>query len=77
MMVLHWMIVWEAQQFPLSFRWWYNNKSFGETCTLNLNHGDAYIMSEKAVGWDWKNPKKYGVTLRHSAGCDKYRNVTK
>jgi hypothetical protein len=34
--------------------------------TIKLNDGDMYIMSEKAVGTDWK--KKNICTLRHSAG---------
>lgn len=29
-----------------------------------------YIMSEKAVGYDWK--KRKIPTLRHAAGADKY-----
>jgi hypothetical protein len=29
-----------------------------------------YVMSEKAVGFDWK--KRIVPTLRHAAGCDKY-----
>ena len=35
-----------------------------------LNHGDIYIMSEKAVGTDWK--KNSILSVRHAAGCDKY-----
>ena len=62
---------------PLKFRWWWRTKSFGTTLELMLNHGDAYIMSEKAVGWDWKNGVKYGPTLRHSAGAQKYTKVEK
>lgn len=62
---------------PLNFRWWYGNRSFGETYSVALNHGDAYIMSEKAVGWDWGCSTRYGPTLRHSAGCDKYTKVVK
>ena len=66
-----------GESIPLKFRWWYRNKSFGETLTLPLFHGDAYIMSEKAVGWDWGCRVKHGPTLRHSAGCEKYTKVTK
>ena len=66
-----------GESMPLAFRWWFNNKSFGNTLTINLEHGDAYIMSEKAVGWDWKNSVIYGATLRHSAGCNKYTSVKK
>lgn len=64
-----------GETIPLCFRWWYQNSSFGETLKLELNHGDAYIMSEKAVGSDWK--KRKFPTLRHSAGCEKYTKVTK
>ena len=30
--------------------------------------GDAYIMSEKAVGWDWGCPVKHGPTLKAFSG---------
>jgi len=39
---------------------------------IELRGGDIYIMSEKAVGTDWK--KKNVPTLRHSAGSPKYTN---
>ena len=32
-----------------------------------LGHGDMYIMSEKAVGTDWKSSSI--LTFRHAAGC--------
>jgi hypothetical protein len=60
---------------PLCYLWFYKNKYVGEiTCINDLKNGDMYIMSEKATGNDWK--KKNIYTLRHSAGCDKYTNVT-
>ena len=37
---------------------------------IKLKDGDMYIMSEKAVGTDWKRRNIY--TLRHSAGGPKY-----
>ena len=42
---------------------------------LSRNPPDMYIMSEKAVGFDWK--KKKMLTLRHTAGKDtcKYSRV--
>ena len=40
---------------------------------IQLNHGDMYIMSEKAVGNDWKLKNK--PTLRHAAGAAKYTNL--
>ena len=36
---------------------------------IKLNHGDVYVMSEKATGYDWKSRSK--VRVVHSAG-DKY-----
>lgn len=54
----------------LCFNWFYYNKSIGNKFTINLNHGDLYIMSEKAVGHDWM--KRSQLTLRHAAGCSKY-----
>jgi hypothetical protein len=50
----------------LQYNWFYKSKSIGKTCVLTLNHGDMYIMSEKAVGTDWRSSSKF--TLRHSAG---------
>ena len=60
-----------GKNIPLCFRWYYNNEPITEILQINdLEHGDIYIMSEKAVGTDWKKKKSY--TLRHSAGCEKY-----
>ena len=35
-----------------------------------LSHGDVYVMSEKATGYDWKMRSK--VRLVHGAGAAKY-----
>ena len=37
-----------------------------EPTDIKLNHGDVYIMSEKATGWDWKSRSK--VRVVHGAG---------
>ena len=59
---------------PLCYAWFHNNKRISDVLRLNnLEHGDIYIMSEKATGFDWKSKTKY--TLRHAAGCDKYTSV--
>ncbi len=58
---------------PLCFNWFHRFKHVGEKFTIQLNHGDLYIMSEKAVGQDWK--KSSQLTLRHSAGCPKYTTI--
>jgi len=55
---------------PLRFQWFYQCKPFGPSMDFNLDHGDQYIMSEKAVGTDWKLCNI--PTLRHAAGCAKF-----
>lgn len=57
----------------LKYQWFHQFKPVGEGIMLNLNEGDFYIMSEKAVGTDWKKSKI--PTLRHSAGADKYTTI--
>jgi len=52
--------------FPLHYQWYVDGEAQGEIMSLDLNGGDIYIMSEKAVGSDWKKKKIY--TLRHAAG---------
>jgi alkylated DNA repair dioxygenase AlkB len=54
----------------IGYQWYKEGERVGERFVQVLNHGDMYIMSEKAVGWDWKRRKV--LTLRHSAGCDKF-----
>ena len=43
--------------------------------TFVLADWDVYVMSEKAVGQDWKSSSK--ITFRHSAGADEYRKLNK
>jgi len=57
---------------PLRYRWFLKSQPFGPAMDFYLEHGDIYIMSEKAVGTDWK--KKNIPTLRHAAGASKYLN---
>ncbi|VVU95703.1 hypothetical protein CPAV1605_1458 [seawater metagenome] len=58
---------------PMHFQWFTRHKPIGERVKFKLNHGDIYIMSEKAVGTDWK--KSSIVTLRHAAGAEKYTTI--
>tara|TARA_Y100000814_G_scaffold231030_1_gene174922 strand:+ start:91 stop:918 length:828 start_codon:yes stop_codon:yes gene_type:complete len=37
---------------------------------ININHGDIYVMSEKATGFDWKSRSK--VRVVHAAGHKSY-----
>jgi hypothetical protein len=58
---------------PLVYCWFYQNNNITPVINipkLKLEHGDIYIMSEKATGFDWKKKTRY--TLRHAAGSQKY-----
>ncbi len=54
-----------SERLPISFQWYHNTKRIGDMMTINLDHGDLLVMSEKAVGTDWRRRKI--CTLRHSA----------
>jgi hypothetical protein len=54
----------------LHYQWFKDNLPVGKRIVLPIDSGDIYIMSEKAVGTDWKKKKIY--TLRHATGCDKF-----
>lgn len=58
---------------PLHYQWFYKSKPVGDRVILTLNHGDMYIMSEKATGFDWK--LKNTPTLRHAAGAEKFLKI--
>lgn len=58
---------------PLHYQWFRESEPIGERIVLNLNGGDMYVMSEKAVGQDWKRKKI--PTLRHATGCKKYTTI--
>jgi hypothetical protein len=62
-----------GETMPLYFKWFQNSEPVGEPVELILNDGDMYIMSEKAVGFDWL--KKKIATLRHSTGSSKFTGV--
>ena len=61
--------------FPLHYQWYYQGEPIGDRYKFDLKNGDLYIMSEKAVGQDWK--KRKILTLRHAAGADKYLKIDK
>ena len=58
---------------PLHYQWYKNNETVGEQIIINVDGGDMYIMSEKAVGTDWK--KKSIYTLRHATGSSKFTKI--
>lgn len=55
---------------PLCYQWYYRGNPVGDMLEFQLEHGDIYVMSDKAVGRDWK--RKLIYTLRHAAGCKKF-----
>jgi hypothetical protein len=58
---------------PIHYQWFKNNLPKGDNVNIDLDGGDLYIMSEKAVGTDWKSSSIY--TLRHATGCDKFTKL--
>jgi len=58
---------------PFHYQWFQQSKPIGNRIKLKVNPGDVYIMSEKAVGTDWK--KRIIPTLRHAAGAKKYLSI--
>ena len=61
--------------FPLHFQWFnkFNPLVKIPRTIIELSHGDFYIMSDKATGYDWK--KSSFPTLRHAAGCSKFTTI--
>lgn len=58
---------------PLHYQWFKYSAPIGRRGKYVINHRDLYIMSEKAVGTDWKRKKI--PTLRHAAGCKKFLDI--
>ena len=54
----------------LAYQWYLKGERIGSKCKFKLNDGDIYIMSDKAVGHDWK--LRNTLTLRHSAGSKQF-----
>jgi len=59
----------------LHYHWFKNSEAIGKTIKLSFDHGDMYVMSEKATGFDWK--LKTIPTLRHAAGAKKFLSFNK
>ena len=58
---------------PIYFQWFYQLKPVGERIKIPLDPGDIYVMSEKAVGSDWK--KRLIPTLRHATGAASFLKI--
>ena len=54
--------------FTLYYQWYEKNTAVGQLLTLQLSHGDMYVMSDAAVGYNWLPVSRPGFTLRHAAG---------
>jgi hypothetical protein len=55
---------------PFYYRWKYKHKEIGQIMKWDINAGDVMVMSEWAVGTEWK--KSSLVTLVHATGANKY-----
>lgn len=55
---------------PLYFQWYHGHERVGNKIKVDLDGGDIYVMSEWAVGTNWKKSTLY--TLRHATGAKKY-----
>ncbi len=58
---------------PIHYQWFKDGEAVGERMVFDLDGGDIYVMSEKAVGTDWKRSSIY--TLRHATGCKKFTTI--
>jgi len=52
------------------YRWKYRHTEIGKLMKWDINAGDVMVMSEWAVGTEWKSSSK--VTLVHATGAKKY-----
>lgn len=59
-----------GKSFPLCYYWYLKSERISQRIDFHLDHGDIYVMDEKACGFDSATRKI--PTLRHAAGCEKY-----
>lgn len=66
-----------GESLPIHYRWFHRWKVLDPEvyAEIMINHGDMYLMSEKAVGTDWKRPSV--LTLRHAVGVKNCLQLTK
>lgn len=58
---------------PIHFQWFHHSEPVGQKMVFDLHDGDMYMMSEKAVGFDWR--KSLVPTLRHATGCATFTTI--
>lgn len=51
---------------PIRFQWYHRSLPLTEELEIGLRDGDMYVMSDKAVGFDWRRTSI--PTLRHGTG---------
>lgn len=61
--------------YPMQWVWFHKSKPISDPFKVELNSGDVYIMTETAVGTDWKCSSL--ITMRHAAGSKKYLSLDK
>ena len=59
-----------GDSYPIVYQWYHKKEPISDIINIPIDSGDIYIMSEKAVGTDWKSSSI--KTLRHAAGSDKF-----
>jgi hypothetical protein len=59
----------------LRYQWFREGAPVGTTTVVQLQSGDLYVMSDLAVGWNWRTRK--GLTLRHCAGAARFTQLPK
>jgi len=60
-----------ANGMPIKLQWFQRSQPVGDEARIELNAGDLYVFSDKAVGYDWG--LKTIFTLRHAAGGEGYK----
>lgn len=58
------------RDFALYYQWYWRGEPQGPKIAIPLTGGELYVMSEKAVGTDWRRTTV--PTLRHATGADKF-----
>ena len=63
----------KSPSMPFYYRWSYQSKHIGKLMKFDIEPGDVMIMSEWAVGTEWK--KSSLVTLLHATGASKFVTI--
>lgn len=58
---------------PLHFQWYLAGQPIGTNVKIDLQHGDLYVMSSKAVGTDCR--RRRIPVVKHAAGCARFTRI--